>query len=54
MHYRKGGVDAFKRKRTLEIDVEVLEDTAEGREQLEEMKKSKAESKQSSADRSYQ
>ena len=28
MHYSKGGVDAFKRKRTLEIDVEVLEDDA--------------------------
>ena len=54
MHYSKGGVDAFKRKRTLEIDVEVLEDNAASQEQLQDIVQSKNESKGSSNDRSYQ
>ena len=37
MHYSKGGVDAFKRKRTLEIDVEVLEDNVASEEHLQEI-----------------
>ena len=61
MHYSKGGIDAFKRKRTLEIEVEVLEEPANERSQEKEDRSHSREDiaagiseRETSGDRSYQ